>query len=157
MGSIMADSDDRAKRHTLADHRLGTDLAHVHDGEADHDEDRCGHDGLVHRRHAGKKSPCVLRDLFEAPAFRCHPETIVGEGDLLQPVHEPMRQLLREKNLSAIAMECDLVAEGVEQVDVTIELVRFFEPSDQTLAIVEDLRDKAPLSLLELADLPADQ
>jgi ethanolamine utilization protein EutA len=26
-------------RHTLADHRLGADLAHVHDGNADHDHD----------------------------------------------------------------------------------------------------------------------
>jgi ethanolamine utilization protein EutA len=28
-----------SNRHTLADHRLGADLAHVHDGEADHDHD----------------------------------------------------------------------------------------------------------------------
>ena len=27
------------KRHTVADHRLGADLAHVHDGDADHDHD----------------------------------------------------------------------------------------------------------------------
>src|SRR5262245_6982047 len=33
----MADSKDQ--RHTLADHRLGADLAHVHDGDADHDHD----------------------------------------------------------------------------------------------------------------------
>ena len=26
-------------RHTVADHRLGADLAHVHDGDADHDHD----------------------------------------------------------------------------------------------------------------------
>jgi ethanolamine utilization protein EutA len=32
----MADPKDR---HTLADHRLGADLAHVHDGDADHDHD----------------------------------------------------------------------------------------------------------------------
>ena len=35
----MADPDDRPKSHTVADHRLGTDLAHVHDGDADHDHD----------------------------------------------------------------------------------------------------------------------
>jgi ethanolamine utilization protein EutA len=34
----MADPD-RPLRHTLADHQLGADLAHVHDGEADHDHD----------------------------------------------------------------------------------------------------------------------
>ena len=29
----------RRRSHTVADHRLGADLAHVHDGEADHDHD----------------------------------------------------------------------------------------------------------------------
>src|ERR1051326_980439 len=35
----MADPDDKPDRHTVADHRLGSDLAHVHDGDADHDHD----------------------------------------------------------------------------------------------------------------------
>jgi ethanolamine utilization protein EutA len=35
----MADPEDPPKNHTLADHRLGADLAHVHDGDADHDHD----------------------------------------------------------------------------------------------------------------------
>ncbi len=35
----MADPKDRPPGHTLADHRLGADLAHVHDGDADHDHD----------------------------------------------------------------------------------------------------------------------
>ena len=35
----MADPKDKPKRHTVADHELGADLAHVHDGDADHDHD----------------------------------------------------------------------------------------------------------------------
>jgi ethanolamine utilization protein EutA len=35
----MTGRDDRPPRHTLADHRLGADLAHSHDGNADHDHD----------------------------------------------------------------------------------------------------------------------
>jgi ethanolamine utilization protein EutA len=39
----MNDPEDKAKprpnRHTLADHRLGADLAHIHVGDADHDHD----------------------------------------------------------------------------------------------------------------------
>ena len=37
----MADEDDKTKKpaHTLADHVYGDELAHVHDGEADHDHD----------------------------------------------------------------------------------------------------------------------
>ncbi len=38
MGYPMSDPADR-KPHTLADHRLGADLAHHHDGDADHDHD----------------------------------------------------------------------------------------------------------------------
>src|SRR3954469_2391105 len=40
----MTDPDDKPDRHTVADHRLGSDLAHVHDGDADHDHD---HDDFV--------------------------------------------------------------------------------------------------------------
>src|SRR5882757_1350155 len=35
----MTDPDDKPDRHTVADHQLGSDLAHVHDGDADHDHD----------------------------------------------------------------------------------------------------------------------
>jgi len=35
----MADRDESTKRKTVADHRLGADLAHVHDGDADHEHD----------------------------------------------------------------------------------------------------------------------
>src|SRR6476619_8097158 len=35
----MANPDDKPNRHTLTDHQLGADLAHTHDGAADHDHD----------------------------------------------------------------------------------------------------------------------
>jgi len=35
----MSDPDDRPKSHTVADHRLGAELTHAHDGDADHDHD----------------------------------------------------------------------------------------------------------------------
>jgi ethanolamine utilization protein EutA (predicted chaperonin) len=41
--AVMANSDAPTKKpaggHTIADHQLGADLAHLHDGEADHDHD----------------------------------------------------------------------------------------------------------------------
>ena len=44
----MADNnDERANRHTLADHNLGSDLAHTHDGDADHDHDDIFEDGPI--------------------------------------------------------------------------------------------------------------
>src|SRR5712692_10632559 len=33
------DKEKPPRPHTLADHRFGTDMDHVHDGEADHDHD----------------------------------------------------------------------------------------------------------------------
>src|SRR5215475_4515437 len=43
----MADEDDKKKKgaHTFADHAYGDELAHVHDGEADHDHDHFEADG----------------------------------------------------------------------------------------------------------------
>src|SRR5436190_1630611 len=38
-GTRMADPEDKPSRHTVADHRFATELAHVHDGDADHDHD----------------------------------------------------------------------------------------------------------------------
>src|SRR5215218_1580592 len=35
----MSGPDDPRKNHTVADHGLGADLAHIHDGDADHDHD----------------------------------------------------------------------------------------------------------------------
>src|SRR3954462_244411 len=35
----MTNPDDKPNRHTVADHQLGSDLAHVHEGDADHDHD----------------------------------------------------------------------------------------------------------------------
>jgi hypothetical protein len=77
----------------------------------------------------------------------------VPVDDLLRPVQASMQELLAAKNLSAITMQCDLVAERVEVVDVTMDLVRLFEPAEKTLKWVEQLRDKEPLSLAELSKL----
>ena len=54
----MADSDNQKKpaRHTLADHGLGEDLDHVHDGDADHDHDHFLPDGAV------EENPIWLQD-----------------------------------------------------------------------------------------------
>jgi ethanolamine utilization protein EutA len=54
----MADSDNQKKpvRHTLADHGLGEDLDHVHDGDADHDHDHFVPEGAV------EENPIWLQD-----------------------------------------------------------------------------------------------
>ena len=81
----------------------------------------------------------------------------VPVGDLLQPVQDRLPQLLRDHQLFALTMQCDAVVGGVELVDVTDELVQLYEPNERTLNWVKQLRDQPPLSLIELADLPADK
>jgi hypothetical protein len=73
--------------------------------------------------------------------------------DLLKPIQEPMKSLMTSQGLAAITMQCDLVGEGVELIDVTSDLVQMFEPTDRTLKWVEQVRDKPPLSLMELTKL----
>ncbi|HMP78087.1 MAG TPA: hypothetical protein PKD54_01420 [Pirellulaceae bacterium] len=79
----------------------------------------------------------------------------VPVSDLLQPVHQEMRQLMRDKGLVAITMQCDVALEGVELIDVTMDLVQFYSPSVQTLNWIRQLGDREPLPLDELAKLPA--
>ncbi len=81
----------------------------------------------------------------------------VPVNDLLQPVHAGLVQIMREKQVTAITMQCDAVAEGVELVDVTMDLVQLFAPSERTLTWIKQLREHEPLSLDELAKLPADK
>lgn len=81
----------------------------------------------------------------------------VPVGNLLDPVRPQIQQLISDKNLVAIAMDCDEVAANVEKVDVTMDLVNLYEPSAQTLKWVEQLRDTPPVSLQELAELREDK
>ncbi len=77
----------------------------------------------------------------------------VPVGDLLSPVKREIEDLLRDKGLAAITQHCDAFGSEVEIIDVTVDLVRLFEPSERTLEMVDQIRDRQPLSLLELADM----
>jgi hypothetical protein len=81
----------------------------------------------------------------------------VPVSDLLSPVENKMKDLLREKNLAAIAQHCNAVAETAETVDITDDLVLLFEPSQRTLDMVKEIRGRQPLSLLELAEIDSNQ
>jgi hypothetical protein len=81
----------------------------------------------------------------------------VPVGELLTPLRDQVKELMAEKRLTAIAMQCDEIADNVELVDITLDLVKLYKPTDQTLEWVEQLRDQPPVSLIELADLPADK
>jgi hypothetical protein len=75
--------------------------------------------------------------------------------ELLEPVSEKLRALLKEQNLAAIVMSCDVAAPDVELVDVTAQVVELFEPSAKTKEMAQKVRGAKPASLLDVAAAPA--
>jgi len=80
----------------------------------------------------------------------------VPVSDLLAPVAQQFAEVAKTHQLSAIVMDCDFAADGVEVVDVTDKLVELFEPSEQTRKQIASMKNVEPLSLVALADLPAE-
>lgn len=79
----------------------------------------------------------------------------VPVGELLKPFEKQIANLATDQQLAAIAMQCDYVAPNVEIVDVTEELVKLFEPTPRTLEMTRQVKNAKPVSLIELADMPA--
>jgi hypothetical protein len=75
--------------------------------------------------------------------------------DLLEPVSEKLRALVKEQDLAAIVMSCDVAAPDVELVDVTEQVVELFEPSAKTRQVAQKVRGAKPASLLDVAAAPA--
>lgn len=75
--------------------------------------------------------------------------------DLLEPVREELAHVLQNRNLAAIAMQCDSLAAGTATIDITDDLVRLYDPTARTLEWIGQLKDRDPLPLEELVRLPA--
>ena len=81
----------------------------------------------------------------------------VPVSDLLKPVQVELESLMSQKKLVAITMQCEAISDQVQVVDVTMDLVQLFQPTQKTIDTVKQLVTKAPISLLELSELPADK
>ena len=81
----------------------------------------------------------------------------VPVSELLEPVQPKIQELMKERGLSAVAMQCDALAEGVETVDLTMDLVKLFDPNEKTLDWAEQVKAHDPLSLIELAKMDDDK
>lgn len=79
----------------------------------------------------------------------------VPVGDLLEPVKEQVARIARDQQLAAVAMNCDFAGQQVELVDITEDLVKLYNPTEKTWKHVREIRKFKPVSLIELADLPA--
>ena len=71
----------------------------------------------------------------------------VPVDDLLAYVKEDLAKLAKEKGLALITMEFNYKAPNVEVIDVTDEIVQFYSPSEKTLKIVKQIRDRKPIGL----------
>ena len=74
----------------------------------------------------------------------------VPVDDLLAYVKDDLAALAKKKNLALITMEFNYKAPNVEIVDVTDDIVRFYNPSERTLKIVEQVKDHKPVDLDEV-------
>ena len=74
----------------------------------------------------------------------------VPVDDLLAHVAERLPEVARTARVVAIVFDCNWAGAEVELVDVTHELVALFEPSEKTLATVEELLQHEPVDLDEL-------
>lgn len=81
----------------------------------------------------------------------------VPVSDLLAPVKDGVARIAAEQNLTAIVMACDYTAANVETVDVTDALVALYAPTEKTLNSARMIRNAEPISLVRLADLPAER
>ena len=74
----------------------------------------------------------------------------VPVDDLLAQVRPGMARVAEARGLDAIAWFCDHAGPGVELVDVTDDLVALFEPTEETLTTVRELRRHEPIDLDEV-------
>lgn len=81
----------------------------------------------------------------------------VPVDELLIAVEDKVKAYLVANDLVAITMACDQVSDRVEIVDVTMDLVQLFAPSERTLESVKQVMQREPLTLVELSKLDANQ
>jgi hypothetical protein len=77
--------------------------------------------------------------------------------DVLDKVRDKLPGVAQRKNVAVITRQADYHDPAVEVVDVTDELVALFNPDQQTLKIIVDLRKQKPLPIEEVAKMPANK
>ena len=71
--------------------------------------------------------------------------------DLLAYVEDRLPEVARRTGVDVIARACDYVAEDVDVVDVTMELVALFDPGEEALRTIEQMEgvEAVPLADIE--------
>lgn len=74
----------------------------------------------------------------------------VPVDDLIAPIADKLPEVARAAGVDAIVFSCEHHAADVELVDVTMQLVALYEPSERTLGFVQSALKVKPVGLDEL-------
>ena len=110
------------------------------------------------KQHEKAKSDGDERKIKELEAWGArHQRELHRQGfgdvpvhDLLAHVKDRIPDVAKAERLTAIVRRCEFVADNVEVVDVTQQLVALFEPSAKTLSTIEAMKDKPFADLDEI-------
>lgn len=91
----------------------------------------------------------ALQDLMHRRVFSTWPI-----DEIMTEIESDVSTIAADANVVMVVSKWDVVfqKEGFETVDLTMDLVKLFDPSEETLKIAEDLLTKAPVSLDDLKD-----
>jgi hypothetical protein len=70
--------------------------------------------------------------------------------DLFESVRDQLPALAEKLGVDAIAFECNYIADAVEEVDITLDLVSLFDPSEQAMNWIRESLKAEPVDLDEL-------
>jgi hypothetical protein len=70
--------------------------------------------------------------------------------DLIEPVKDRLPALAKELGVDVIAFECNYLGPNVEQLDITVDMVKLYNPSDQTMKWVREAMKARPIGLDEI-------
>jgi hypothetical protein len=112
---------------------------------------------LEAQKAGDKKRIAELEAQREAMQVRLHLQgfSTAPIEDVLEKVHEGLADVAKRKNIAAIARAIDYHDASAELVDVTDDLVALFNPDEQTLKTVRDLRKQKAAAIEEVAKMPA--
>jgi len=74
----------------------------------------------------------------------------VPVADLLEHVKDRLPELAARLGVEAIVFECTYIGPNVETVDVTLELVKLYSPSEKTMKTAREVMKHDPVDLDEI-------
>ncbi len=95
-----------------------------------------------------QKGP-ALQKMMHQQGFSTYPV-----DDILKPHQEKIATIANKSNLSLIVSKWSIVhlRKKTPTVDITLELVKLFDPSEETLKWIEQARKKAPVPIEDVID-----